>query len=270
LVVLLISYGTQYRAAVTADDEVPVAGKTITIQIPGLPAGAKPLEMVLIPAGTFTMGSPSNEKDRDSDEGPQHRVTISKDFYIGKYEVTQAQWKAVMGSNPSARKGDNLPVEQVSWDDCQAFIQKLNSMALGVGTFRLPTEAEWEYACRAGTTTRLYWGDDPNYSQIGGYGWYWANSAGRNHPVGEKLPNAWGLFDMSGNVWEWCQDWYGPYPSGAQVDPTGPQSGLYRVWRGGGRGDGAVYFRSARRLGDYHDSWYSSVGCRVVLAPGTP
>ena len=147
------TYGTQYRASVTADDEVAVAGETITINIPGLPAGAKPLEMVLIPAGTFLMGSPSSEKDRQSDEGPQHQVTISKDFYIGKYEVTQAQWKAVMGTNPSYFKGDNLPVERVSWDDCQAFIQKLNSMGLGVGTFRLPTEAEREHACRAGSGT---------------------------------------------------------------------------------------------------------------------
>ncbi|MBC7324568.1 MAG: formylglycine-generating enzyme family protein, partial [Moorella sp. (in: Bacteria)] len=130
--------------------------------------------MVLIPAGTFMMGSPNNEQDRSSNEGPQHQVTLTKPFYLGKYEVTQAQWKAVMGSNPSYFRGNNLPVEQVSWNDCQTFIQRLNQ--LGQGTFRLPTEAEWEYACRAGTTTRFYWGDDPNYSQIGQYAWYDRNS----------------------------------------------------------------------------------------------
>lgn len=139
-----------------------------------------------------------------------------------------------MGTTPSHFKGDNLPVERVSWNDCQAFIQKLNRMALGVGIFRLPTEAEWEYACRAGTTTQFYWGDDPNYSQIGDYAWYWDNSGIRTHEVGLKLPNAWGLYDMSGNVWEWCQDWWSSlYPSGDQVDPTGEESGSYRVLRGG-------------------------------------
>ncbi len=211
--------------------QVSTLPREITINLPNLSASAKPLEMVLIPAGTFMMGSPEDEIGRYTDEGPQHQVTLTKSFYLGKYEVTQAQWQAVMGSNLSYFTGNNRPVEQVSWNDCQAFIQNLNK--LGQGIFRLPTEAEWEYACRAGTTTRFYWGDDPDYSQIGQYAWYWDNSNSQTHEVGTKLPNAWGLYDMSGNVWEWCQDWYGTYPFSPQVDPAGVNSGSDRVLRGG-------------------------------------
>ena len=258
------TYGAQYRAAVTADDEVAVAGETITIDLPGLPAGAKPLEMVLIPAGTFTMGSPSDEQDRDSDEGPQHQVTITKDFYMGKYEVTQTQWQAVMGNNPSYFSGTNNPVERVSWNDCQSFIGKLN--ALGLGTFRLPTEAEWEYACRAGTTTRFYWGNDPSYSEIGNYAWYGGNSGSKTHEVGQRLPNDWGLYDMSGNVWEWCQDWYGSYPSGSQVDPTGQQSGSSRVLRGGVWNLNAWWCRSAFRYWYWPVYTYYYIGFRVLVS----
>ena len=181
------------------------------------------IEMVLIQPGVFTMGS--------SEFTPAHQVTITKAFYIGKYEVTQAQWQAVMGSNPSSFKGDNLPVELVSWNQCQTFIQTLNQM--GQGTFRLPTEAEWEYACRAGTTTLYYWGDDPGETQIGEYAWYLGNSGSKTHDVGLKKSNGWGLYDMSGNVWEWCQDWSGNYNSEPQNDPTGADTGLYRVLRGG-------------------------------------
>ncbi|RJP26266.1 MAG: formylglycine-generating enzyme family protein [Candidatus Omnitrophota bacterium] len=228
--------------------------------MPGLSEGAKPLEMVLIPAGTFMMGSPDNEQDRGPDEGPQHQVTITKPFYMGKYEVTQAQWQAVMGSNPSAFSNKpNHPVEKVSWTDCQTFITKLNGM--GLGTFRLPTEAEWEYACRAGTTTSFYWGEDPNDSQIGHYAWY----SGNNTPsgtkeVGLKLPNAWGLLDMWGNAFEWCQDLYGSYPSNSQTDPTGPTGGSSRVVRGGHWFGYARYCRSAYRMSrtpepDYRDNY---------------
>ncbi|RJP32347.1 MAG: formylglycine-generating enzyme family protein, partial [Candidatus Omnitrophota bacterium] len=158
------------------------AGDIISVSLPGLPSGAKPLEMVLIPAGTFTMGSPSSEKDRDDDEGPQHQVTISKPFYIGKYPVTQAQWLAVMGTNPAEGYGvgNDYPVYNISWNDCQEFIKKLNQM--GQGEFRLPTEAEWEYACRAGTTTRFFWGNDLNYTEIKDYAWY----DGNNNPRGTK------------------------------------------------------------------------------------
>ena len=213
--------------------------QTITVPL-SLPAGAKPLEMELISAGTFTMGSPDTDIDAIvtetnngwyKNEVPQHKETINKPFYLGKYEVTQAQWQAVMGSNNSNWKGNNLPVETVSWNDVQTFIQKLN--LLGQGTFRLPTEVEWEYSCRAGTQTRYYWGDDPNYTQIGDYVWYKDNSSSKTHEVGLKKPNAWGLFDMSGNIYEWCQNLNGDYSS--------------VVYRGGSWYDPSSHCRSALR-----------------------
>ena len=204
-----------------------------------------------IPSGTFVMGSPSDEQDRDSDEGPQTTVTITKPFWLGKTEVTQSQWKAVMGNTPSRRNGDDLPVESVSWNDAVAFCEKLNEMkraTLPAGYhYTLPTEAQWEYACRAGTTTRFYYGDDPGYSQLGQYAWYAGNSSRKTHPVGEKLPNSWGLHDMHGNVWEWCLDRMGDYPGGSASDPQGPQSGVSRVNRGGSWGSDARYCRSANR-----------------------
>jgi len=214
-------------------------------------------KMVRIPAGEFMMGSPSNEPGRDSDEGPQHRVRISRDFWLGQTEVTQGLWKAVMGSNPSYFKncGDDCPVEQVSWNDCQEFIRKLNGMVSG-GNFRLPTEAEWEYGCRAGTTTPFHTGrclnaDQANYD--GNYP-YSGCSKGqyrkRTVKAGSFGPNAWGLYDMHGNVWEWCQDWKGDYPSGSVTDPTGPSSGSYRVLRGGSWNYYARYCRSAGRYWD--------------------
>jgi formylglycine-generating enzyme required for sulfatase activity len=162
------------------------------------------MEFVLIPAGAFEMGSPSNEAGRDDDDGPIHQVTIKNAFYMGKYEVTQEQWRAVMGDNPSYFTGnDNLPVEQVSWDDVQEFIRKLNAKE-GTDKYRLPSEAEWEYACRAGTTTRYSFGDSE--SRLGEYAWYTDNSGSKTHPVGQKKPNPWGLYDMHGNVWEWVLD----------------------------------------------------------------
>lgn len=223
--------------------------------------------MVLIPAGTFMMGSPDSEKDRSSDEGPQHRVTISQPFYLGKYPVTQAHWQAVMGSNPAKDYGvgPNYPVYYVRWSDCQEFIKNLNRLAQG--TFRFPTEAEWEYDCRAGTTTRFYWGDDPGYSLIKDYAWYEGNNkpAGTKE-VGLKRPNGWGLYDMSGNVYEWCQDWYGDYPSSPQVDPTGINSGSYRVLRGGGWINTAGGCRSACRYRDNPAYWDDDIGFRIVLS----
>ncbi|MGM9712617.1 MAG: formylglycine-generating enzyme family protein [Prevotella sp.] len=184
--------------------------------------------MVYVEGGTFTMGATSEQQSPDSDEKPTHRVSLSS-YYIGKYEVTQALWKAVMGNNPSNWKGDNLPVEQVSWDDCQAFLRKLNAMT--GKNFRLPTEAEWEFAARGGNRSRGYQYSGSNI--LGDVAWYDDNSGNKTHPVGTKAPNELGIYDMSGNVWEWCLDWKGSYSSSAQTNPTGPNSGSNRVYRGG-------------------------------------
>ncbi|MBZ0263184.1 SUMF1/EgtB/PvdO family nonheme iron enzyme [bacterium] len=216
-----------------------------------------------IPTGSFMMGSPSNEKDRDNDE-TQHRVTISKSFQMMTTEVTQSMWVSVMGSNPSYFKGDNLPVERVSWTDCQEFIKKLNQRDPGKG-YRLPTEAEWEYACRAGTTTRFNTGDSD--SDLALTGWYSGNSGSKTHPVGQKEPNAWGLYDMHGNVWEWCSDWKGDYPSGSVTDPTGPSgpsSGTYRVLRGGSWWLFGGICRSADRIGSGPSARSYIYGLRIV------
>lgn len=184
------------------------------------------MEFVLIPAGTFQMGS-----HKVNSEKPVHTVRISQPFYLGKTEVTQGQWQAVIGSNTSSFTGDaNLPVESVSWEDVQEFLRRLEAREPGAG-YRLPTEAEWEYAARAGSTTAYSFGDDTR--QLGAYAWYADNAGGRTHPVGQKQPNAWGLYDMHGNVMERVQDWYGPYAAGAVVDPSGPASGAIRVNRGG-------------------------------------
>ena len=160
-------------------------------------------------------------------------MRITRPFYLGKHLVTQEQWEAVMGNNPSHFKGPKNPVEQVSWDDCQASLTKLNAKVRPGGKFALPTEAQWEYACRAGSTTRYCFGDEE--SRLGEYAWYGANSGSKTHPVGEKKPNAWGLHDMHGNVWEWCQDWYdgGYYANSPTDDPMGPATGSLRVYRGG-------------------------------------
>ena len=191
--------------------------------------------MVRVDGGTFRMGATSEQgNDADRDEYPVHSVTLSG-YYIGKTEVTQALWKAVMGSNPSHFKGDNLPVERVSWNDCQEFIRKLNSMT--GQNFRLPTEAEWEFACRGGNNSRGYKYSGSNY--IDNVAWYGDNSGEKTHPVATKSPNELGIYDMSGNVWEMCDDWYGDYSSGAQTNPKGPYDGSDRVYRGGCWGNGA-------------------------------
>ena len=223
------------------------------------------IDFVYCPPGTFMMGATANEQDSDSSEKPQHQVTLTQGFWMSKYEVTQAQWRAVTGTSPSHFTGDNRPVEMVSWNDIAAsggFIEKLNTNNPGNG-FRLPTEAEWEYACRAGTTTRFYWGDDPSYSQIGNYAWYVDNSGSQTHDVGGKSPNAWGLYDMSGNVWDWCQDWWGSYAAGAVLDPQGASTGSGRVVRGGNWSDGNIC-RSALRSLAGPDNRYPNAGFRLV------
>jgi formylglycine-generating enzyme required for sulfatase activity len=191
-------------------------------------------DFVRIQPGEFMMGG-----DKYDVETPIHRVRISQGFEIGKYEVTQAQWEAVMGSNQSNFKGADLPVENVSWNDVQEFIRKLNSKSTKYN-YRLPTEAEWEYACRAGTT-----GDYAG--NLDSMGWYESNSGSKTHPVGQKQANGWGIYDMHGNVWEWCQDWYGDYSSNNQTDPQGAGSGSSRVFRGGSWYFPAEYCRSAYR-----------------------
>jgi len=232
--------------------------------------------MVKIKAGSFMMGSPRGEKGRDDDEA-QHRVTISKPFLIGKYEVTQKQWQAVMGNNPSRFKGEDLPVERVSWYEAKLFCNKLNKLffagKLPKGyCFDLPTEAQWEYACRAGTTTALNNGKDltsesgdcPNLDEVG---WYGKDSGETTHAVGRTRPNAWGLYDMHGNVWEWCRDWYGDY-GGDAVDPAGPASGSVRVYRGGGWSGIARYCRSADRENfDGPGNRNGNRGFRLALVP---
>ncbi len=202
------------------------------------------MDFVLISSGSFMMG----DKRGDDAEKPVHGVTVSKPFYMGKFEVTQEQWQAVMGGNPSRFKAAKNPVDRVSWVACQAFIKKLNEkFAHNNVTFALPTEAEWEYACRAGSTSRYCFGDSE--AELAEYGWFEGNAAGKTHPVGQKRPNAWGLYDMHGNVWEWCADWYdgGYYKRSPAVDPRGPTAVTSRVLRGGSWSDPAPYCRSAYR-----------------------
>jgi formylglycine-generating enzyme required for sulfatase activity len=222
------------------------------------------MDFTLVPAGSFTMGADKNFENADDDETPQHRVSISKPFYLGTYEVTQAQWTAVMGNNPSKFKGRSNPVEQVSWDDIRIFIQRLNQKE-GHARYRLPTEAEWEYAARAGTTGAYSFGDDED--SLGRYAWYEGNSGEKTHPVGQKQPNAWGLYDMHGNVYEWVQDWYGNYSSSSVTDPKGPSSGSLRVYRGGGWRSPARYCRAALRGSNSPGRRDVGLGFRLALSP---
>lgn len=217
------------------EGEKNMSGRTKTITLPG---GAE-MEMIYCAPGSFMMGSPEDDEDRFDDE-TQHKVTLTKGFWLGKYPVTQSQWKSVMRGNPSQFKGDDNPVDSVSWDDCKKFIEKINSRS-GL-TARFPTEAEWEYACR----TR----GGEAYSGTGDrdeMGWDVANSDVKTHPVGEKEPNDWGFYDMHGNVSEWCADRYGSYPTKAVTDPEGPSSGDSRVLRGGSWADWVELCRSASR-----------------------
>lgn len=267
---------------------------TITVPL-NLPSHFKPLELVSIEPGTFIMGSPTNESGRYSNE-TQHEVILTQPFWIGKYEVTQAQYVAVMGNNPSAfTNKPNNPVELVSWYDAVLFCNQLSrneglqpvymesdnwETNLNANGYRLPTEAEWEYACRAKTTTRYSFGDaldlantGRQYSEDGDqYMWWWGNNTYNGNvngtkEVGLKLPNSWGLYDMHGNVWEWCSDWYAPYLSGAQTDPFKSIGGAFRVGRGGYWARDARDCRSAIRGRAEPDGVSPSVGFRILL-PG--
>ena len=221
------------------------------------------MEFVPIPAGTFWMGSDDDDSDALVDEKPRHEVEILRSFFLGKYPVTQAQWESVMGSNPSKFKGADLPVEMVSWDDVQEFIRKLNAQE-GHDRYRLPTEAEWEYACRAGSETAYYFGDDKD--QLEDYAWYWDSSGEETRPVGQKKPNAWGLYDMHGNVFEWVRDWYGDYIEDFVRDPEGPRAGEYRVLRGGSWFVYTRFCRSASRSFSKPDTREVNYGFRLALS----
>ena len=240
------------RAAAERRRQAAEAERRRLAQLPREIRNSIGIELVLLEAGTFAMGSPPTEAGRDADEGPVHEVTISQRFYLGKYEVTQGQWQAVMGEDRSfaatgggAISCSNCAASYISWADAQAFIAALNRRE-GVETYRLPTEAEWEYAARAGTQTAYHFGDAAG--ELDRYAWYGELLLlGGVHPVGQKRPNAWGLYDMHGNVWEWVADWKGQYPQGPVTDPRGPSTGVFRVIRGGGWDDSARLCRVANR-----------------------
>lgn len=217
------------------------------------------IKFVWAPPGTFVMGSPQTGYYSRQPDETQHQVSFFTGFWIGRFEVTQREYASVMGTNPSGFKepGPDAPVENVSWEDTQAFLVKLNQRGHGQ-TYRLPTEAEWEYACRAGTT-----GD--SYASLNICGWWWGNADRKTHPVGLKLPNAWGLYDTLGNVWEWCQDWYGTYPAESETDPPGPPKGLVRVYRGGSWDSCETVAHRGSQLSS--DTRFSTLGFRVVCLP---
>ncbi|MDR1493276.1 MAG: formylglycine-generating enzyme family protein [Planctomycetaceae bacterium] len=223
------------------------------------------------PPGNFKIGSPSDESNRGNDE-KQHEATLTHGFWMGETEVTQEQWESVMGNNPSHFKGGQLPVESVSWNDCQDYIKKLNDLVSSDYRFSLPTETQWEYVCRAGTTTVYSFGD--SREELKEYAWFGAyhvedglkaSSEKTTNVVGQKKSNVWGLYDMHGNVWEWCNDWYGDYPSGSVTNPTGATSGSDRVVRGGGGNNGARCCRSAFRSYSAPDDRLNSLGLRLCL-----
>ena len=254
-------YWDNCQAKVIAEDVLP--GEMVV----SLPGGAT-MTMVWIPPGTFMMGSSQEEIDSlnaahsttfYSREGPQHEVELTQGFYLGKYELAEGQWSSVMEGMASA---SNMPKVSISWNDVQALIDTLT--AKGLAGFRLPTEAEWEYACRAGTETM--WSHGNNEALLGNYAWYFGNSGSQAHEVGTKLPNPWGLHDMHGNVWEWCQDWYDAnyYSVSPSVDPPGPTSGDGRVFRGGPFNNGAPDVRSALRTSASSGTRRTDTGARLL------
>jgi formylglycine-generating enzyme required for sulfatase activity len=272
------------------DTNVVTAPRFYRVFAQQVPTNVVTTNMVWIPPGTFVMGSPASEAQRELAE-TQHTVTLTKGFYMGKYAVTQGEYLALMGSNPSYFTGDlNRPVEQVSWDDATNYCAHLTAQEQAAGrlpsgwVYRLPTESEREYACRAGTTTAFHYGSALHGGMANFYSYYEYDAAngdiyvsssttylGRTTTVGSYQPNAWGLHDMHGNVWEWCWDWYGTYPTGSVSDPQGAPSGSSRVIRGGCWHYYGRLCRSAGRYGfGYSSGGFNFVGFRVVLAPGQP
>ena len=259
------------EAKAKAEREAPRNGECRTLTLPG---GVK-MEMIYVAPGSFTMGSPETEDGRFDNE-TQHRVTLTKGYWLGKYEVTQRQWERVMGTSPSRFKGENKPVENVSWEDCQEFCRKVNDAAIQQfgGGARLPTEAEWEYACRAGTTTAYSWGNALNGDKANCDGNYPCGTTVKGRyrqetaDVGSYSPNAWGFYDVHGNVWEWCNDWYGRY-GGDVTDPIGPERGVHRVLRGGGWNILARFCRSANRDRGSPGSRRGNYGFRLCCSAGS-
>ncbi len=239
----------------------PTTPKSTTPKTLSFTVNGVTFEMVYVEGGTFTMGATAEQgEDAFDNEKPAHKVTLD-DYAIGKFEVTQALWAAVMGNNPSRFKGDDRPVECVSWVDCQTFVKKLNGLT--GKKFRLPTEAEWEYAARGGKKSKGYkYSGSNNLNEVA---WYDGNSGSQTHPVGTKKPNELGVYDMSGNVWEWCNDWDGAYSPTAANNPVGPSSGSYRVIRGGGWDFDAGSCRVSCRLRSYPVDWCECIGFRLVL-----
>lgn len=247
-----------YQVAVEADKVT-----TVNLQMEKTETEPEEIEgMVFVRGGTFTMGCTDEQGDDCFDwELPSHQVTVS-DFYIGKYEVTQKEWREVMGTNPSYFTGDNLPVEQVSWDDVQEFITKLNEQT--GKNYRLPTEAEWEFAARGGNQSQGYKYSGSDNADL--VAWYYENSNGTTHAVGTKQANELGIYDMSGNVWEWCSDWYGGYTADSQVDPTGPVTGSGRVRRGGDWGSNTRSLRVSDHSDYDPDSRSANLGFRLACS----
>lgn len=268
------TFGTSFKAAVTATNP-PIEGTEVTFLLPG----GVPLVVVGIRAGSFQMGSGASERGRSPEE-TLHEVTLTQDYYLGKYEVTRAQWKAVMGTDPGGPDpcGGECPARQVSWDDIRGpngFLEKLNRV-LGTTKFRLPTEAEWERAARAGTQTRFSFGDaldgddqcGPN-AAAAPYVWWCGSSEGTTHRTGTTAANPFGLFDLHGNVNEWVEDWHAPLPGSPQTDPPGPQTGIRRVLRGGSWNYELRSSRSAYRFGSLPHGRYSFVGFRIARTQGS-
>jgi formylglycine-generating enzyme required for sulfatase activity len=235
----------------------------------------EPLEsMVWIEPGEFMLSSPPDEVGRFLDkEDPETHVHLTRGYWISRYEVTQGEFETVMSFNPSLFRGDAYrPVEDVSWHDAVRYCGLLTERERAAGRlpevleYRLPTESQWAYAARAGTTTRFSYGDDPGYQHLTEYAWYGGNSGLRPHPVGQKLPNPWGLYDMHGNVFEWCLDWFGPLPGGFVIDPQGPESGTDRIVRGGYWDSAPAFCRSATRVHYPPSNRISYLGFRIVLA----
>jgi len=274
-----------WDVARTRDQIIGAMDKTLSVKEKGLvwvSTGIDPIiinsigmKFILISEGDFNMGSQTSPEDLAKkynetaalwrNEFPRHPVAISKPFYLQSTEVTQGQWKSIMKNNQSLNRGcDDCPVETVYWHEAQKFISELNRKEK-TDKYRLPTEAEWEYACRAKSTTQFSFGEEVN--GLAEYAWYQDNSGGRTHPVGKKKPNSWGLYDMHGNVWEWCQDWYGNYPPGPVTDPKGPDNGKWRMTRGGSWTNQAAFLRSAKRLRQIPETRLSYIGFRVARDP---